>query len=395
MNTIILEGGLGNRMRVAAAAYAMAKQLAAHGTPIPFRVLWTKQWGMQCRFDELFKAPADPPPERVQREHLIVPSSPHPVREGAVTNDSCKADACSEHTAPSLIGRAGGGSAEASFSLRDTSSFLFSRPTLKNLHAPRLLQHLCYRHIIYAPQIWYLNKDGFDYEAWFRQGGTLMTAYRDFCPWTSDDLRTLFQPNEEVQRLIDERTADFSPNTIGIHIRRTDHQQAIDESPIELFFEAIDRELNAPPLKPVQSEHLIVPSSSHPVMEEANPFDSSKADACSEHSTPSLTGRAGGGSSIYLATDDEATKDAMRKRYGKRVIMSNAKATRESTDGIRDALVEMYALSRTCHIFGSAGSTFSPIAAALGDVPITILQRNGAGKIDLLCQLNQSEDSVK
>ena len=358
MNTIILEGGLGNRMRVAASANAMAKQLAAHGTPIPFRVLWTKQWGMRCRFDELFKAPADPPPAV-------------PVREGAVTNDSS--------------GGGSAGAAEALFSLRDTSSFLFSRPTLKNLHLPRLLQRLCYRHIIYAPQIWYLNRDGFDYEAWFRQGGTLMTAYRDFCPWTSDDLRTLFQPNEKVQRLIDERTADFTSNTIGIHIRRTDHQQAIDESPIELFFEAIDKELENPPLKPVQPEHLIVPSSSHPVREGVNTFDSSKADACSEHSAPSLTGRAGGGSSIYLATDDESTKAAMRKRYGKRVIMSNAKATRESTDGIRDALVEMYALSRTRHIFGSAGSTFSPIAACLGDVPITILQRDGTGSVDLLC----------
>ena len=77
----------------------------------------------------------------------------------------------------------------------------------------------------------------------------------------------------------------------------------------------------------------------------------------------------------------------MRKRYGKRVIMSNAKATRESTDGIRDALVEMYALSRTRHIYGSAGSTFSPIAACLGDVPITILQRDGTGSVDLLCQM--------
>ena len=269
-----------------------------------------------------------------------------------------------------LPGRAGGGSF-----IRDARGFeklLFARPTLKNLHAPRLLQRLCYRHIIYAPQIWYLNRDGFDYEAWFRQGGTLMTTYRDFCPWTSDDLRTLFQPNEEVQRLIDERTADFTSDTIGIHIRRTDHQQAIDESPIELFFEAIDRELNAP---------------SHPPRGGAN----KSFGELLETIAPPRGGREG---AIYLATDDEATKAALRQRYGKRVITSEAEATRESTDGIRDALVEMYALSRTRQIYGSAGSTFSPIAAALGDVPITILQRNGAGKIDLLCQLNQSEDSV-
>ncbi len=340
----------------------------AKRTGMPMRVLWTSQWGMRCRFDELFS---------------LTPEL-SPKGEGSIYIDEEHDESSrSKHYTPLSTRRGAGG--EALFSLRDTSSFLFSRPTLKNLHLPRLLQRLCYRHIIYAPQIWYLNKDGFDYEAWFRQGGTLMTAYRDFCPWTSDDLRTLFQPNEEVQRLIDERTADFTPNTIGIHIRRTDHQQAIDESPIELFFEAIDKELENPPLKPVQPEHLIVPSSSHPVREGVNTFDSSKANACSEHSAPSLTGRAGGGSSIYLATDDEATKDAMRKRYGKRVIMSDAKATRESTDGIRDALVEMYALSRTRHIFGSAGSTFSPIAACLGDVPITILQRDGTGSVDLLC----------
>ncbi len=305
-NTIILEGGLGNRMRVAASAYAMAKR-----TGIPVRVLWTKQWGMNCRFEDLFTL------------------TPDPSAQGA----------------------------GSSFSLRDARGFeklLFARPTLKNLHAPRLLQRLCYRHIIYAPQIWYLNRDGFDYEAWFRQGGTLMTAYRDFCPWTSDDLRQLFRPNDGVRRLIDERCRDFTPNTIGIHIRRTDHQQAIDESPLELFIEAIDREQE---------------SSSRMAAYDGAPF------------------------SIYLATDDEATKATLRRRYGKRVITSEAEATRESTDGIRDALVEMYALSRTRHIYGSAGSTFSPIAACLGDVPITILQRDGAGSVDLLCQMRSQKEA--
>jgi len=288
-NTIILEGGLGNRMRVAAAAYAMART-----TGLPFRVLWTSQWGMRCRFDELFKE----------------------------------------------------GGAVSSFILRDASGFerfLFARPTWKNLYLPRLLQRLCFRRIILAPKVWYLNKEGFDYESWFRQGGTLMTAYRDFCPWTVDDLRRLFIPNDMVQRLIDERCKDFTDCTIGIHIRRTDHQQAIDESPLELFTEAIDKEI-------------------------ANAQDATQRTM------------------IYLATDDEATKVALRQRYGNRVITAPTEATRDSTDGIRDALVELYALSRTKKIYGSAGSTFSPIAACLGNVPIAILQRDGNGTVDLLCQ---------
>ena len=266
------------------------------------RVLWPSQWGMRCRFDELFE---DSP---------LLPSL---EGMGITTNNN-------------------------SFTLRDAQGFeklLFARPTWKNLHLPRLLQRLGYRHIIYAPQIWYLNRDGFDYEAWFRQGGTMMTAYRDFCPWTIDDLRQLFQPNEKVRQIVSIRTAAFNSHTIGLHIRRSDHQQAIDESPLDLFTNVVDREIEQ-----------------HP-------------DLC-----------------LYLATDDEATKEALFERYGDRVLTSPTEATRESTDGIREALVEMLTLSHTQHIYGSAGSTFSPIAACLGNVPITILRLNGKGEIDLLCQ---------
>ena len=213
-NTIILEGGLGNRMRVAAAAYTMAQR-----SGIPMRVLWTKQWGMNCRFGDLFEAdPVDPPPAL-------------PIREGAVTNDSCKADACSEHSTPSLTGRAGGGSAKASFSLRDARGFerfLFSRPTLQNLWLPRLLQRLRYRHIILSPQIYYLQRDGFDFETWFRQGGTLMTAYRDFCPWDDRLIPLLFHPLPAIEQEVNNRAAAFTAYTIGLHIRRTDNQASID-----------------------------------------------------------------------------------------------------------------------------------------------------------------------
>lgn len=280
--TIVLEGGLGNRMRVAASAYAMQQQLH-----LPIGVLWTSQWGMRCRFDSLFEAVS--------------------------MNDFTLRDA------------------------RGTERLLFARPQVSNLHLPSLLQRALYRHRILSSEIWYKNRDGFDYASWFRQGRVLMTAYRDFCPWTANDLNVLFQPTAEVARRIDERCSSFSASTIGLHIRRTDHQQAIDESPLSLFTEVVDNEV---------SQH---------------------ADL-----------------SIYLATDDEATKAALRKRYGQRIITAGAEASRESTDGIREALVEMYALSRTHHIYGSAGSTFSPIAACLGHTPITILQRDGQGTVDLL-----------
>ncbi|MBR4534014.1 MAG: glycosyl transferase [Bacteroidaceae bacterium] len=280
-NTIILEGGLGNRMRVAAAAYTMAQR-----TGIPMRVLWTSQWGMRCRFDDLF----------------ITSPAPSAAKEGG------------------------------EYVLRDAQGFekvIFARPTLKNLYLPRLLQRLCYRHIILSPQIYYLQRDGFDFETWFQQGGTLMTAYRDFCEWEDGLIPFLFRPLPAIEREVNARTTAFTPYTIGLHIRRTDNQASIDASPVELFFDVVDHEL---------AEH----DDLH----------------------------------VYLATDDEPTKTLFRQRYGSdRIQTAPSQATRDSVAGIREALIEMLLLARTSHVYGSAGSTFSEIAVKFSGTPLTILQR--------------------
>lgn len=280
MNTIILEGGLGNRMRVAAAAYTMAQR-----TAVPFRVLWLPQWGMRCRFDDLF-------------------ISRHPAGEGS---------------APS-------------FSLRDAAGFerfLFARAKATNLWLPRLVQRLRFRRVILSPQIYYLQLDGFDFEAWFRQDSTLMTAYRDFCPWSEQLIPQLFRPLPAIEQEVARRAAAFTPCTIGLHIRRTDNQESIEASPIELFFDTVDREL---------SEH------------------------------PDLH--------IYLATDDEPTKLLFRQRYGEaRIQTAPNAATRESTDGIREALIEMLLLARTARVYGSAGSTFSEMAVKFSGTPLTYLRK--------------------
>ena len=282
--TIILEGGLGNRMRVAASAHAMMRQ-----TGIRCRVLWLPQWGMHCRYDSLFLPYAGD---------------------------------------------------DEGFELRDAhwqERLVYGRPTLRNLHLPRLLQWVRYRgRVMASPRVLELSRQDFDFASWCRQGDALMCSYRDFYDWSPDDLRSLLRPTPQVQRLIAERCKDFTPNTIGVHIRRTDHQLAIDESPLELFIEAVDKEL-------VQ----------HPDLK------------------------------LFLATDDEATKAAMRERYAARVITSPAKATRDTTEGIQDALAEMLALSRTAKIYGSANSTFSQIAACWGGIPIDILTRHGLGESNL------------
>ena len=278
--TVVLEGGLGNRMRVAAATAAMAERLA-----MPVACLWMEQWGMRCRFDDLFEPSG------------LTEINGHP------------------------------------FALRDATrweSMLLARPQRRNLQLPRVVQRWAFTDVIFSEQVMPMRMKGFDFERWARGGGRrLMHAYRDFYRWNVALLPQLFVPKQSIQTLIDARCEGFSAHTIGVHVRRTDSQESIDDSPLDLFLLEIDQQIDL------------------------------YADT-----------------SIYLATDDEPTKVELRKRYGERIITSPTKADRESREGIVEGLVEMYALSRTNHIFGSAGSTYSEMAAALGSTPFEVVRKD-------------------
>ncbi len=316
MLTVVLEGGLGNRMRVAAAAAAMAEHLNS-----PVRCLWMEQWGMRCRFATLFQpqtvkslpSTESLPPTGGAGEGLLPPTFSLPPTGGV-----------------------GEGPGEGLFQLRDTTSLesiLLARPQPRNLHLPRLIQRLIYKDVIFSEKVMPMRIDGFDFLGWARGGGNrVIHAYRDFYRWDPALLSRLFVPQPSIQNLIDDRCVNYSPHTIGVHIRRTDNQESINESPLELFEEKINSQIAL------------------------------NADT-----------------RIYLATDDEPTKAHMSERYGQRIITSHAKADRESTEGIVEGLVEMYALSRTDIIYGSAGSTFSEMAAAIGNKPFEVVRRSNAG----------------
>jgi hypothetical protein len=138
----------------------------------------------------------------------------------------------------------------------------------------------------------------------------------------------LFRPNKEVMALVRTNESYFSGYTIGMHIRRTDNIDSIRRSPLELFIEAARQEL---------AEHT------------------------------DLT--------IFLATDSEEVKTVMRSEFAGRVVTSDHEASRDSVAGIREGLADMWTLSRTQRIYGSAGSSFSVMAARVGGVPLHILER--------------------
>lgn len=113
---------------------------------------------------------------------------------------------------------------------------------------------------------------------------------------------------------------------IGLHIRRTDHKLAIQASPLSFFCEAIEKELSNSP------EML-----------------------------------------FYLATDDKIVETELKERYGKMIFVNEACARgRKSAEAIQDAAVDLLMLANADKIYGSIGSTFSEIAAAIGSKPLIL-----------------------
>jgi hypothetical protein len=66
-------------------------------------------------------------------------------------------------------------------------------------------------------------------------------------------------------------------------------------------------------------------------------------------------------------------KHELKERFGQRIITPSATASRNDIEGIRGGLADMYTLAATCHIYGSAGSSFSPMAASIGNTPLEII----------------------
>ena len=206
---------------------------------------------------------------------------------------------------------------------------LFDRPRKRNVHLPALFQQLLFRYRIYENDLGEKMKNNFDFLQWAtRDGAKYLASCYPFHPYSENLIRKLFRPQPEIKAEIENRCAEFSPYTVGVHVRRTDNLRSIEESPLQLFFDALDKE-----------------AETHPEL------------------------------GIYLATDSEEVKNDMTKRYGKRVMFCLNKADRNTVSGIKDGIADMYTLSHTRKIFGSYYSSFSELAAELGGVPLEIIRK--------------------
>lgn len=183
--TLVPVGGLANRMKAMDAAYHLAKDCGSK-----LKVIWFKDKGLNCRFDQLFQHPTD---------SIIT------IREATFCD---------------LI--------------------LEDRPRKKNFFLPWLPEHLKYDACIYEQQATLLFYDRFDYAAWARNRRVYLASCVYFHPQPDDKLFKLFKPIASLQQRIDACSEYFNEHTIGIHIRRTDNIASITQSPTELFIKQME-----------------------------------------------------------------------------------------------------------------------------------------------------------
>lgn len=156
-------------------------------------------------------------------------------------------------------------------------------------------------------------------------------SWRPFAPLYEDEKITMdfLKPSEAVRQRGKSLFQTVGEHTIGVHIRRMDHVDAIRNSPTDAFFVQMHKELDE---------------------------DSS----CR----------------FFLATDDIGVESKALSEFGERVFCKDNKSWgRKHRDGILDACVDLWTLSKCRKILGSSGSTFGEVAAKLGNIRLEIVTR--------------------
>jgi hypothetical protein len=158
-----------------------------------------------------------------------------------------------------------------------------------------------------------------------------MSCYQVFGTFPDELYSLLFHPVREVMRVVDSYRCRFNSHTIGLHIRRTDNAESIAKSPTELFIKKVREEIEL-------------------------------------HND----------TKVFLATDSTDVKKEFIAAFGSRIITPQEDACRDSISGIRGGIIDLWTLASTQKMYGSAGSSFSPMAASIGGVPLEIMNAQTA-----------------
>lgn len=275
---IAAEGGLCNRLRVLLSAVAFREFVSQ-----PLRVAWAVNKECAVAFDDLFCPLFEE--ERQEADKAVRAAAPK------------KADFL-------IVPR----------------SFAAAPATRSNLYLPRL-----WRSFSFDAQI--KNYHPARHPSFLDLAQQYHRLYLSTCyalgNYPPTLLRHHLRPLPRLQKRIDALVSQFSNETIGVHIRRTDNAESIAHSPTEKFVAAMD-------------------------------------------TYPTAT--------FYLATDDVSLKAHLQSRYGSRLLTQSTTARRDTLAGMEEALIDLFVLSRTSHLLGSYWSSFTDTAAELGGIPLRIVR---------------------
>jgi hypothetical protein len=166
-----------------------------------------------------------------------------------------------------------------------------------------------------------------DATRFLRSGHVLIRTWQAFADFSRYLHR--FQPTSSLRARVDSITSSFDSNVVGVHIRRGDHETSKRFSPLEGFQAWIDGHLQERP-----------------------------------------------SARFFLCSDDEEVHAHFSRLFGSRILAPDRLLSRNSVEGVQDAVVDLYALSRTSLIVGSYHSSFSELAALLGQVPLHTIHRD-------------------
>ena len=207
-----------------------------------------------------------------------------------------------------------------------TDLLIYDRARRRNLWLPALPQKIRFSRHIKEQMVTPLKQQKFDFEQWASGHRCYMSCYQVFGDVPDSTYATLFHPVREVMEVVDNNRSKFSAHTIGLHIRRTDNAESIAKSPTSLFIDIVKRHIEL--------------------------HDDTR---------------------VFLATDSNGVKQELCQLFGEHIIPPpTEEARRDSISGIRGGVADMWTLAATQIIYGSAGSSFSPMAASIGGTPLEI-----------------------
>lgn len=277
-------GGLCNRMRAIASVYEICEKLKT-----PLIIVWFKINGCYCNMDSLFALPdnvrvieilAKPPEEMTNKRNVEVDNARMMAQKEGTYWDDVKYR-------------------EMHYANQDCMALIN--------------QMICEKKTIAYIKSCY-NLISFE-----------LLNFNIFKP--ADTVKTCVE--KALKYVLAHRT---NYNLVGLHIRRTDNQRAIEYSPSEWFEQMMEKEAELFPTNTV----------------------------------------------FWVSSDDVTEKERMMlkadKLGGYKVLSWKSRLDRNDEQGIIDAYIELLCLANCDRIYGSYWSSFSEVAAAINKIPLRIRQ---------------------